>query len=245
VPAPSYIIAATPRSGSYFLCELLANTDLCGYPAEYVLDEDEHIWRECLGCSSREEYLDHFLRRGWSKNRVFGAKLTWRQFTRFAEDLLGRPCPNDAELARSIAHVFGGCGYIFLRRHDRLRQAISYHRALASQRWTKSSEGDDVPHPAEVFDADAIDRLMRAVELDDARWREYLDQTRAVYLTVYYEDLVSRPAESLANILAFLGVPFEPARPFRPGRLRRQADSVTERWIERFRATCPGAAPHS
>jgi LPS sulfotransferase NodH len=85
----AYIVAATPRSGSFYVTECLRNTGICGRPSEYVRREDTHIWSQTLGASSYENYLSLYLARGWTGNGVFGAKLMWDQLVRFAEDLSG------------------------------------------------------------------------------------------------------------------------------------------------------------
>ena len=92
-----YIIATSPRTGGHFLCDLLASTQICGHPSEYLLLQTEHKWRTLLRCRTRQEYLDFYLKKGWSTNGVFGAKLTWRQFCEFTSELGGGPSLNNQE----------------------------------------------------------------------------------------------------------------------------------------------------
>jgi LPS sulfotransferase NodH len=48
-PHTSYLVCATPRSGSFLLCEALKNTALAGQPEEYFWRDDEPAWKERWG----------------------------------------------------------------------------------------------------------------------------------------------------------------------------------------------------
>ena len=48
----SYLICATPRSGSFLLCEALKNTGIAGNPEEYFWRGDEPFWKERWGVSN-------------------------------------------------------------------------------------------------------------------------------------------------------------------------------------------------
>jgi len=55
-PHTSYLICATPRSGSFLLCETLKDTGLAGNPEEYFWRDDEPAWTARWGT---ETYLDY------------------------------------------------------------------------------------------------------------------------------------------------------------------------------------------
>jgi LPS sulfotransferase NodH len=79
-PKFSYIICATPRSGSYLLCEALRNTGVAGQPTEYVSPTFESYWAAKWGTQTYREYLNKVLEVGTSANGVFGLKVHTHQF---------------------------------------------------------------------------------------------------------------------------------------------------------------------
>ena len=64
----SYMICATPRSGSTLLCEALRNTGLAGYPDEYFGPMHVDRWNEKWGTSSEKDYLEMVLQYGKGDN---------------------------------------------------------------------------------------------------------------------------------------------------------------------------------
>src|ERR1700710_772467 len=94
----SYVVCATPRSGSTLLCALLAGTGVAGKPEEAF----EHLWSTGLprqpceyfagggdagilallaptdpGRADRSDPFPPALERGTTPNGVFGVKLMW------------------------------------------------------------------------------------------------------------------------------------------------------------------------
>ena len=115
----NYIICATARSGSNWLCELLASTGVAGRP-------EEHLW------DPRGRLPDPLAKRwpcvlqaGTGSNGVFGLKLLPYQAERLEREL-----PEVARMAGTpLSEVWrvtlGDPAYISLTRRDHLRQAIS------------------------------------------------------------------------------------------------------------------------
>jgi LPS sulfotransferase NodH len=84
----SYLVCASPRSGTELLCRGLAATGVAGRPREYFLAEDPaklpdwRFWEEgpyAAGhdVSDRESYLTLVYRLGSTPNGMFGAKIHW------------------------------------------------------------------------------------------------------------------------------------------------------------------------
>ena len=118
--------------------------------------------------------------------------------------------------------------YVFLRRRDHLRQAISWVRARQTQSWSS----DKPPSSEHRYDRELIARLVVQIEAEEAGWRTYLGGNRAIH-EVWYEDLVSDWEGSVGSIFEFLGEPglAVPAPP-----IQKQADAETEAWVERYLA---------
>ena len=88
LPKESYLVCASPRSGTELLCRCLAATGIAGCPKEYFLAEDPaklpdwRFWEQgpfAVGenVTDRESYLTLVYRLGTTANGVLGAKIHW------------------------------------------------------------------------------------------------------------------------------------------------------------------------
>ena len=224
-----YLICTTPRSGSWLLCEALAHTDKAGLPQEYLMC---HVpfdaeWRVPTA-ETLDDYLEWVKETTATSNGVVGIKVHWAQW-RHLQKALGTDASGVlARLEQTLPDLL----VVRLRRRDRLRQALSYHRALQDQRWWRLD--GDPPSKAEVaLDVDQVDRLQRLLESHDEHWsRLVAGRPRVLELT--YEGLVADVPGTTAQVLQALGVPDDEARAavadVRP-ELRRQAGAQTEQWV--------------
>jgi hypothetical protein len=80
----SYLICATPRSGSTFLCELLQSTGIAGRPESYFRLPDESTWvdrwqiaRDPDESSDYRDYVQAAVKDGSTENGLFGARVMW------------------------------------------------------------------------------------------------------------------------------------------------------------------------
>src|SRR5205823_4458979 len=71
----SYFICATPRTGSFLLCEALKNTGVAGQPAEYFARDDKSPLQENWSPSVGRKCLEEDIEQGSTANGVFGAKI--------------------------------------------------------------------------------------------------------------------------------------------------------------------------
>ncbi|HEY5004874.1 MAG TPA: Stf0 family sulfotransferase [Ktedonobacteraceae bacterium] len=174
-PHISYLVCATPRSGSTLLCEDLTNTGLAGYPKEYfealketglprsprdyfkktsnpeLLDLIGNYSRGddaspvLTGFASYADYLTHVLEEGTTPNGVFGAKLMWGYLEDFLLYLRDIPAYKDLPVPQLFATIFPNLHYIHISRRDKVRQAISLWRAIQSWSWRQERGSDGTP----------------------------------------------------------------------------------------------------
>jgi trehalose 2-sulfotransferase len=79
----SYLICATPRSGSSLLCEALRNTGLAGNPDEYFGPMHVERWNERWQTHSEIEYLEKAISYSKGATNVISMKIMrvyWRNF---------------------------------------------------------------------------------------------------------------------------------------------------------------------
>ena len=229
----SYVICSTPRSGSNFLCELLQRTEVAGRP-------DEYFWNPPAGherwaVSEYRAYVEGIQQAGTTPNGVFGIKLMWAYFGEVVARLGALTGQADASPPEVLAAVFPNLKYVWLTRRDKVRQAISWHRALTTQRWRSTDTvGEDAPEP--TFDFETIGALVGVATVDDGAWREFFDRHGIEPLTIVYEDLEQDPEQACRRVLDFLQLSASAPSPAQDWRHQRQADALTDEWVARYHA---------
>ena len=244
MPTTSYIVAATPRSGSTLLCDALARTGVAGVPREafevrvdtglrpqprdYFADLDD----PGLGGLLPERRTDGVhpsgglpavVAEGTTPNGVFGAKVMWGHLPTVFH-LLGA----DGGVA-AVERALPGLRWVRIRRADRARQAISLWRAIQSGSWRAGEAGGGEP----VYSGPAIDHLHARLAVHDARWDAFLAAAATPPLELVYEDVAADLEGAVRAVLAHVGVDAPAGLAVRAG-LERQADERTEAWLARY-----------
>lgn len=261
----SCIICTTPRCGSWLLADQLLQTGLVGRPEEYFrLDwyerflatgevrfrhmkshrnfngEAESIREEAGVGQSRSfpNFISAVRRVGTTRNGVFAVKIHWRQLARTLPSLRAHCSTRPTSDSALLEAWFPNAHYVFLRRADKVRQAISFHRALRTGVWWSFPDKKSRANQPEGIDMSDVDRLRRELEEQEAQWERFLAQSSQPKLELWYEQLARQPRETTARALRFLNL--EPTRANRlpAPRLQRQADSQTKRlvfdyWVKR------------
>jgi LPS sulfotransferase NodH len=217
----SYMVCSIPRSGSSLLCELLGSTGLAGAPAEFFHPDKMKLLQERWGAQTLDDYLRELLARKTSPNGVFGVKAHLGQY----DPLFGESDPRG---------FLPNAQLVFITRRDRLRQAVSWVRALQTQEWV--NRGTPAEQRPAVFDLEHITRKMRRIGREEDRWESLFARHGIVPQRVVYEDFVAAPAATVRAVLAALGcdVPADLRLP--PPVHDRQADALSDEWVERYRA---------
>lgn len=259
----SYLVCATPRSGSTLLCETLATTGVAGNPLEFFealpetgmprrpldylagLDDPEALalierappreappYSDLRGYAGYEEHLAAVRRAGTTPNGVFGAKIMWAHL----QDL-GRQLGGD-DLSALVDSVFDRPRFVWVRRRDTVRQAVSLWRAMQTQSWRAENE----PAAGEPrYSYAALHHLVGLLTGHDSAWERFLAAKRHV-LTLTYEDIASDLAGALERTLAHIGVqPPDGALEALPT-MRRQADERSDAWAAAYARDALAAA---
>jgi LPS sulfotransferase NodH len=184
-----YTIAFTYRSGSNVLCDYLAANGV-GVPAEYF--QYPH------GVANRASYDElgvapedfrtflPWLLAARSRNGLFGSKMTWDQRNVLAAAVRRHFPGCEGPVAFGRAHR-----WVWLRRRDKIAQAVSLWRAIRSGRWTSAGEAaSDRP----AYDYFRIVVGLYAILTEEYCWEEYFRHTGVEPVCVFYEDLLTHPA---------------------------------------------------
>jgi LPS sulfotransferase NodH len=232
----SYLVCATHRSGSNLLCQSLWHTELCGFPQEffsptrapkiaeeYSLDADAE--------SDYPGYVAELVSKRASSNDVFGAKIMWSHLEPFLIRLR-KDCETDADL---LASIFPNIRYLWIRRDDKLRQAISMWKAKQTKVYN-SLQAEGVTHPAgdPVYNFGEIEKIKRRFEDEDAAWGNFFSENSIVPMQIHYEDFADNHEERTLEILSELAIDVGEGFSVKPLTYRPLADSTNEQWRERY-----------
>jgi LPS sulfotransferase NodH len=217
---PDYMICTHPRSGSTYLCELLASTGKLGRPHDYF--SDLHM-RDRYGDADDPAHLSdqyrYYLTHGATPNGIIGTKMFWFDFARLEQ--------------AGMAHRFNTYRFVMLERADKVAQAISSSRALRSGKLTAHAALSDEHVAYDYHDIKA--RLTNVLRADDV-WRQFAATNRLAPLRLVYEELAADPQATVDRFARHIGldepVPIDPARIA----VRVQRDSRSAEWRERFLA---------
>ncbi len=231
----NYIICATPRSGSTLLCEALRNSGLAGNPDEYFGSMHVERWTEKWQTHSEKEYLDKVIAYGRGGNGVWGIKimrLYWQDVINHLQRATGFTEVSETELLNAC---FPDLRYIWITRRNKVRQAISWMKFVQGSAWHWENE-----KPQELtgleFKPDVIEAFISQTAIDETAWLEFFQKLGVQPYVVVYEDFTHAYEETAKDILKYLGIPFQKKLVFGQRRMKKQADVLTDEWVQKYLA---------
>lgn len=236
----SYLICATPRSGSTLLCGLLESSGVAGHPASYfnrkTLNDYADYWRIARPLDGRVDaaFAAGALTAGRTANGVFGGRVMAETLPELVAGLAAvatRPAMTEVEL---LSAQLGRLRFVHLHRGDVVAQAVSWARSRQTHFWHPGeavAPGGEEPH----YDEKLIGELVARIERYEAGWAAWFDAQRIVPYEVAYEGLSADPVAVSHQVLDHLGLRVPPGRHLEV-RDRRQADQLNADWVARFTA---------
>lgn len=210
------IILSEGRSGTNWLESLTKDTGVLGNSAEWVDATQLNVKPQITSCA---KYIDLILEHASTENKFFMIKMFPRHLywfeAAYGVDLID-VLTEDHELA-----------FILITRKDRLRQAISFSRALQNSAWTSLGE----KKKKERYDFSQIYRCYIGIEESYTFWRNYLKIKQLPYKHFAYEDLLPNPEPFMHSVASHANV--TNAR-YSASALQIQRDDITEEWMKKF-----------
>ena len=236
-PDLSCVICSVPRSGSNLLSYALEDTGLAGRPREYFGARNEAGYAEEWGLPRRyslRSYLKKLAANSTTPNGVWGAHI-------HLFDLLDVIERARKEFGKALSErklleaCFPNPRYIYIRRADRVRQAISWIRAGDSRQWLRL-QGEPVSDRMARLDInlDDVDKWIQVFSEQESKWREFFARNNLTVHEVVYEDLASDYQATVLSALDYLGLMPRADLQLPPPRLEKQSDDLTERAAARY-----------
>jgi LPS sulfotransferase NodH len=236
----SYLICATPRSGSTLLCGLLDSSGVAGHPASYFnrksVNDYADEWRIARPRGGRidEAFVRAALAAGRTSNGVFGGRIMAETLPELISGLAAAapgPAATDVDL---LTGQFGRLRFVHLRRCDVVAQAVSWAKSVQTHFWHPGEAvlpGGRDPH----YDEELIGRLVATIERAEADWAAWFASHGIAPCEVTYEDLAADPLGTARKVLDYLGLNVPPDRQLVISH-HRQADRLNADWISRFKS---------
>lgn len=223
-PAPRYLIAMTPRSGSSHLCDVLKNTKLLGRPGEMLSQLFiPNIVKTAPGRDA-DEYLRQVMKVVRTRNGVSGMKASWFQF-------------NDFQGALKDPEVFKGFRFVHLTRRDLAAQAVSLYCATASNVFHTNVDhtADERSKLAELqYDFAKIKEWHQHIVMQEKGWRDYFAAHNIFPLAITYEDIEDNVVDVINRIAHYIGRPRAGAAASAESIFRKIGDRRNVEWAARF-----------
>lgn len=250
-PWRSCLIATLPRSGSWLLAKGFQLTGLAGHPEEYFRPDHRAFWLDEWGhprVDSFADYVREALGYGTTDNGVFSAKLHWYQFKWLLGQLRAGPVPDALTDRELVERYLPQPRYVYLTRDDKARQAISYFRAIHTNEWFRLA-GEERPAdgdgPPLVPDFQQIRWLEDLVSEHDRNWERFFTVSGLQPLRLTYEQLCADFKECVEHVLNFIGIDRPADMAISVPDLLKQADELTEHWLEIYLAVRHRMEPKS
>ena len=221
----AYIIAASYRCGSTHLCTRLWRTGRLGAPFEYLNYEHEmKFLYSRLGADSPQDYLERLIACRMSDNGIFGLKAHFHHFRAAL-----RACPSTLERLQPLQ-------FIFIRREDKIAQAVSLAKALQTRAWLGLSTLERAQVPL-FYSSEFIGACLKEIDRQETSWMEWFDSRKVSPHLVRYEELLRDEASTVTNLCFALGVANDEPSTVEVPVIERQSDSVNAEWISSFEKT--------
>lgn len=219
-----YLICSSPRCGSTLFGQMLRDTEMMGDPLEYLNPEyiDAYFRRfggtqDCI-----ENILSRLEKIRTSPNRNFGLQLHFRHFAQIFKN-------SDAPAA--IAFLKGFDRVLFIRRRDRIGQAVSLYRARTTGIWSSVEADFRQPHNGYAmasatpvaFDPLRLTEALVGIVAQDIGWQNLLQRKQIDHLEICYEDIIENWPTQCSNVLSYLGLDVDEAGVPKKN-LRKQSD---------------------
>ena len=179
-PERSYLVCATPRSGSTLVCKALRDTGVAGRPEEYFealrstgrprrpeeyfAGVDDPSIRDQLGDpdegdtpppawsrTAYDRYLKWAMEQGTTDNGVFAAKLMWQYLGDFVGLLRNVPAYRDLPLSELLPATFPSLTFVRVVRANKIRQAVSLWKAVQTASWSDAGGATHDDPPYRAF----------------------------------------------------------------------------------------------
>jgi trehalose 2-sulfotransferase len=172
---------------------------------------------------------------GTTENGVFGVVIHWVVLEDAVRRLRAFLDTDEAAPHRVFSAAFPNLSCIWLRRRDKVAQAVSWYRAIqtgnyAGKNGKRSADADEHLR----FDYGRIRYLLTVLTSFENAQGLYFSSNGLTPLVLYYEDLSSQYVSTIRSALDFLQLDADSVE-IDPPKREKYADALSLAWIEQFK----------
>ncbi len=197
-----YLICSTPRSGSTMLTRILTQTELAGCPEEYLRHDRIGQWTKRFKTNKLNflSYIEEIEKHRTSSNGIFGLKLHYRDYSRLFSSLSKQKV---GERWLASHHTI-----FFVRRRNKLEQAISLYKAVKSKTWSIDASIKETKQTAKasLFEPEKISFLIKQILEEEENWIKLLTHLKMDYHEIWYETLTKNTDLTTRQALKLIGI---------------------------------------
>ena len=225
----NYIVCATPRSASNLLGDTLLKNGM-GHAREYR--NRKHLAKAKWDKEKPLEiYCKKLLNLGKTPNGVSGIKMMWYQMEDFVHEAKKIPKYKNVSVW-TILNYFPPLKYIRITRRNKIRQAVSFAKALQTDMW-RFKKGQVPKSDIKLkFNPQQIGDSLRELMRSEKYWDKFFKKNNIKPLVIVYEDFVDNYEATIRRVLDYLNLPIP--KKIKKSKLVKQADAQSEEWIKRY-----------
>ncbi|MGI9254621.1 MAG: Stf0 family sulfotransferase [Thermomicrobiales bacterium] len=244
----SYLVIATPRSGSTLLGHALNSTNLAGDPREHF-GHKMSFWARKWNAETLRAFVDQLMAERSTSNGAFGSKLLYSHLQHLERVARQEEIYRELPLRDILDALFPHLHYLWITRDDTVRQAISYWKAKETGIWGQEQaragrtgqgrrqfvKGVRETGKTPEYDEQGIADLYHSILEEDAATGAFFRESGIAPMHVVYEEFVRDYEPTTRRMLDFLGIEVPSDLVIGQPRTVKLADDTTDEWATRFR----------
>ncbi|MFG6099729.1 Stf0 family sulfotransferase [Leptothoe sp. ISB3NOV94-8A] len=238
LPTKSIVICSTGRSGSTLLGLSLGDTGYAGKPREFFRPDVLTANGVHSHVSTLYPYLANVYAQGKTPNQVFGVKLHWDHMINLIKIVRTDPALQTGSDIEILSTLFPNPRFIFIRRQNLIKQAISMEIGKQTGVYVVRSEGTDKERANKThklfFKPLNIYRYKQGLAGRNQKWRSFFQRNDLPFLEVVYESLVEDFDGILHQVIEFSEIELPEAGVEITKATSKQGNRINERWLKYY-----------
>src|SRR3989338_1754675 len=159
----SCVLCSTPRTGSTLLAKSMYRTRSLGHPGEYCNSVNTGAIKTAADLSNY--FLE--IKKTTTPNGIFSMKIHWNQLSQVAQQT-GKLRQTPLTATQWMLEYIPAPHYIFIRRRDKVRQAVSLLFSHETKVWDAPAGQPPPPVPKSIsYQRKKINYLIRRIEAEE------------------------------------------------------------------------------
>lgn len=241
-PTKSYRIWFSQRNGSSLLCKGLESTGIAGKPGEHFHNYDHDTLSAKYGTKTYEALRTKLWELGTCQNGIFAVKHSWstthhHKLSREFAQLQGMNTEAPLDHEAIFADLFPNCKHIYLTRRNKIRQAVSWWKAINDKTWhieQGNTHQNEMAFYEQHYNFDALSHLFKEASLRECAIQGYFTRFKIAPLTLVYEDFIQDFSGAIRQIVDYLEIEYDELN-VDDFFYERTASEGSELWVQRFR----------